>query len=204
MIKSILRVSLTLAIILTSVAVLATTEGDLSHISWDSSTPITWDLFQGTPPADATQRTEAAAIHMTVRWHASYSISSTDGAMWFGQVATITVSNSMEPSESWVVPGKAYANVLSHEQSHFDLNEAYRRKLECVLQGTSSCSDSTHQGAVNLLNSSLHQAANAILQKLSEMQSLYDSQTSHGTNTAEQNRWSNLISNWLEAPTTAP
>lgn len=204
MIKSLGRLSLALAIILTSVAVLATTEGDPFHISWDSSTPITWDLFQGTPPADAPQRTEAAAIHMTIRWHASYSVSSMDGKTWLGQVAAITVTNTMEPSESWVVPGKAYANVLSHEQSHFDLNEAYRRKLECVLLDTNACSDATQQGAVNMLNSSLHQAANAILQTLSEMQSLYDSQTFHGTNASEQTRWDSLISNWLETPTAAP
>ena len=204
MIKSILRVSLAVAVILTSVTALATTEGDLFHVSWDSSSPITWDLFQGPPPADASQRTEAAAIHMTVRWHASYSVSSSDGTTWLGQVASITVTNTMEPSKSWVVPGKAFDNVLSHEQSHFDLNEVYRRKLEYVLHGTSSCSGSTQQSAVNLLNSSLHQAANAILQKLSEMQSLYDSQTFHSTNAAEQSRWDNLISGWLDAPTTAP
>lgn len=202
--KSILRLSLALALVLSSVAAFATADGDLFHVNWDSSTPITWDLFQGPPPADAAQRTEAAAIHMTVRWHASYSVSSTDGLTWLGQVAAITVTNTMEPSESWVVPGKAYANVLRHEQSHFDLNEAYRRKLECVLQDTSPCSDATQQGAINLLYSSLHQTANAILQKLSEMQSLYDSQTSHGTNGSEQNRWDQLIRNWLEAPTTAP
>jgi hypothetical protein len=36
------------------------------------------------------------------------------------------------------------------------------------------------------------------------MTELYDSQTVHGTNTAEQLRWQTLIAGWLAAPMTAP
>ncbi len=204
MIKSILRLFLALAIVLCSISTLATTEADLPRINWDHANPITWSLFQGTPPADATQRTEAAAIHMTIRWHASYSVSSINGTAWIGQVATITVTNTMEPTHSWVVPGKTFASVLRHEQLHFDLNEVYRRKLECLLLGIGTCSSVTQQGTVDLLNASLHQSANVVLQKLSDMQTLYDSQTFHGNNSAEQARWQDLINDWLVAPTTAP
>ena len=204
MMKSILRLFLALAIVLCSISTLATTEGDLPRINWDHATPITWSLFQGTPPDDASQRTEAAAIHMTIRWHATYSVSSINGTDWTGQVASITVTNTMEPTRSWVVPGKTVANVLNHEQLHFDLNEVYRRKLECLLLGIGTCNSATQQGTVDLLNASLHQSANAVLQKLSDMQTLYDSQTSHGSNSAEQARWQDLINDWLVAPTTAP
>ena len=204
MTKSFQYVLLALAIALCSISTLATTAGDLSHVNWDQAAPITWSLFQGTPPVDASQRTEAAAIHMTIRWHASYSVSSINGTTWTGQVASITVTNTMEPTYSWVVPGKTFASVLVHEQSHFDLNEVYRRKLECLLLGTGTCSAATQQAAVDLLNASLHQTANTVLQQLSDMQALYDSQTSHGSNSAEQARWQNLINNWLLAPTTAP
>lgn len=204
MTKSFQHVLLGLAIALCSISALATTAGDLSHVNWDQASPITWSLFQGTPPADASQRTEAAAIHMTIRWHASYSVSSINGSTWTGQVASITVTNTMEPADSWVVPGKAFASILGHEQSHFDLNEVYRRKLECLLLGTNTCNGATQQAVVDLLNTSLHQTANTVLQQLSDMQTLYDSQTSHGSNSAEQARWQNLISSWLVAPTTAP
>ena len=203
MIKPILRWSFVLVLVLTASLVFAN-EMEPWRVDWESVPTISWDLFQGTPPSDAAHRTEAAAIHMTIRWHASYSVSSSNGSHWSGQVASITVTNTMEPALSWVVPGKGYPSVLEHEQLHFDLNEVYRRKLECLLLATQACSGSTQQGAVDLLNTTLHQTANVVLQKLSEMQALYDAQTSHGNNTGEQARWHDLIVGWLAAPTTAP
>ena len=205
MTESIVRWMSALAILLFSVSLIAmTAEVEPLSVTWDHAYPITWDLFQGSPPADAVQRTEAAAIHMTIRWHASYSVSSANGTAWTGQVASITVTNTMEPSRSWVVPGKTFANVLSHEQMHFDLNEVYRRKLECLLLATGTCDSTTQQGAIDLLNATLHQTANIVLQQVSDMQALYDIQTSHGNDRAEQARWETLISNWLIAPTMAP
>ena len=205
MTKSIHRSILALALTLCFISSIAIAEVGSSHVEWDEYVPITWDLFQGTPPADAHQRTEAAAIHMTISWRASYSVSSSNGGTsWVGQVAAITVTNTMEPASSWVVPGKTDDNVLSHEQLHFDLNEVYRRKLECLLLATNLCQASTQQEAVDQLNAALHQTATVVLQKLSEMQTLYDSQTYHSTNAAEQARWQGLIDQWLLAPTTAP
>ena len=205
MCKSVLRLLLTLAMTLCLVSWVAIAEIEPSRITWDQTTPITWDLFQGIPPADAAQRTEAAAIHMTLRWHASYAVSSSNGgATWTGQVAAITVTNTMEPDQSWVVPGKAFDGVLSHEQLHFDLNEVYRRKLECRLLETISCQASTQQATIDQLVSALSKTANAILLQAEETQELYDSETSHSTDAAGQARWQAVISQWLLAPLTAP
>ena len=121
-----------------------------------------------------------------------------------GQVAAITVTNTMEPERSWVVPGKAFDNVLSHERLHFDLNEVYRRKLEYVLKETASCQATTQQAAIDQLVCAMNQTANAILQQAEEIQELYDSETGHCTNTSGQARWQSLISQWLLAPLTAP
>ena len=121
-----------------------------------------------------------------------------------GQVSAITVTNTMEPEQSWVVPSKAFDNVLSHERLHFDLNEVYRRKLEYVLMETTSCLATTQQAAIDQLVSALSQTANAILRRAEEIQELYDSETEHNTNTLGQARWQGLISQWLLAPLTAP
>jgi hypothetical protein len=196
---------LTVAITLCLFTLGAFAEIGSTQIEWDQSAPVTWDLFRGVPPADAPQRTEAAAIHMTIRWHVSYSVSSSNGgATWTGQVAAITVTHTMEPDQSWVVPGKAFDNVLSHEQLHFDLNEVYRSKLECLLLETTSCQASTQQAAIDQLVSTLSQTANAILLRSEETQELYDSETAHSTDAAGQARWQALISQWLLAPLTAP
>jgi hypothetical protein len=203
MTKSFQYVLLALAIALSSISTLATTAGDLSHVNWDQAAPITWSLFQGTPPADAPNHREPANIIMTLSWHASFSVSSNAGT-WIAQVTSITVTNTMSTTLSWVINERATESILNHEQLHFDLSEVYRRKLECELLRIDSYSSATQQGAVDMLNASLHQIANAILQEAEEMQALYDSQTSGSLNSAEQARWQNLISNWLLAPTTAP
>jgi len=205
MIKTIQRLLLVMIVTFGFGTIAALAEVGSTHIDWDPYAPVSWDLFQGTPPADANQRTEAAAIHMTISWRASYAVSSSNGGTtWVGQVAEITVTNTMEPASSWVVSSKATPTILNHEQLHFDLNEVYRRKLTCLLQATTACQASTQQAAVDQLNAALHQTASVVLQKLSEMQALYDSQTFHSTNTAEQDRWGELIDQWLAAPTTAP
>ena len=200
---SVIRVVATplLACLIGFTAFATTSDGSVSGIPWSASTPLTWDLFQAAPPADAVNRSEAAAIHMTIRWHASYSVTSSGGS-WAGQVQNVTITNTMEPSLSWVVPGKADAQVLRHEQAHFDLNEAYRRKLEVLLPCIQARS-ATKEGAIDTLNADLHQRADEILEQLQAAQARYDTETGHGSNPAGQARWEAQIAAWLLNPTAA-
>ena len=202
--QSVRRISWSLILLVCLLSSLVAAGSETAHFDWSQAAPLYWSLFQGAVPADAVHRTEAAAIHMTIRWRARYAVSSLDGATWTGQIASITVTNTMEPSQSWVVPGKTLPSVLGHEQLHFDLNEVYRRKLEWVLLATDTCTEASQQTAVDRLNGKLQQNAARVLQKLSDMQALYDSQTSHGTNASEQGRWQGLIAAWLVTPTAAP
>jgi len=171
-------------------------------IPWDVSTPIRWSMFQAIPPADAIHRNEAAAIHMTIRWHTGYSVRS-NGSTWTGQITSVTVTNTMEPSLSWVVPGKADNRVLGHEQGHFDLNEVYRRKLEALLPCLQA-QGATKEASIDALNAAIHQCAGEILAQLQAMQSRYDDETSHGNHSAEQARWESQIAAWLLQPISAP
>jgi len=180
----------------------ATAQGTTPGIPWDATSPLTWDLFRCTPPADAVHRSEAAAIHMTIRWHASYAVTS-NGSTWTGHVQTVTVANTMEPSLSWVVPGKATAQVLRHEQGHFDLNEVYRRKLEMHL-ACLQAQNASKQGAIDVLNAALHQRANEILARLQVAQARYDAEAGHGNDLTRQAQWETLIAAWLLNPAAAP
>jgi len=179
----------------------ASSEASVPSVPWNGAAPITWSLFQCTAPADAVHRSEAAAIHMTIRWHASYSLTSTGGD-WTGHVGEVTVTNTMEPSLSWVVPGKATEQVLRHERLHFDLNEVFRRKLEIVLP----CVQATHatkDSVIGTLNSTLQQRANEVLTQLQAAQSRYDAETRHGNDAAGQARWEAQIAAWLLNPAAA-
>jgi len=190
--------------VLAAFSIAASAETESVHVAWDPACPITWSLFQASPPADAARRSEAAAIHMTIRWHATYTVSSTDGVHWTSHLATITVTNTMEPSLSWAVPGMTTAALLQHEQTHFDLGEVYRRKIDCLLRAIAPSSALSQQEAVNALDANIRAVGDAQLQQWRAMTELYDSQTAHGTNTSEQLRWQTLVAGWLNAPTTAP
>ncbi len=176
---------------------------DLARVSWHPERPITWDMFQGAPPQDACERSEAAAIHMTLEWSASYEIRSSS-AGYVGRVATVSVTNTMQPQRSWVVDGRQSDRLLHHEQIHFDLNEVYRRRIESSLLSIGPCQTSTQQGAIQWLDSRLHQVANEQLDQLESMHALYDAQTSHGTNLEEQRRWDEQVYEWLARAATAP
>lgn len=193
---------LLLACLIGLVGFATASDGSVPGIPWDVATPLTWDLFLATPPADAVHRSEAAAIHMTIHWHASYSVAPSGGA-WIGHVKSVTVGNTTEPSRSWVVPGKADDRVLRHEQGHFDLNEVYRRKLEIVLPCIQArCA--TKEGVIVTLNAALHRKANEVLAQLQAAQARYDAEAGHGNDPAGQARWDAQIAVWLLNPTAAP
>ena len=181
---------------------IATAAANAAGIEWNEASPITWSLFQCSAPADAAHRSEAAAIHMTIRWHASYAVTS-NGSTWIGHVQSVTVTNTMEPSLSWVVAGKASARVLQHEQSHFDLNEVYRRKLAILLPCLQAQSP-TKEGAAAALDAALRRKANEVLSQLQKAQARYDAETGHGNDAAGQARWEAQIAAWLLNPTAAP
>ena len=173
-------------------------------IPWADGCPLTWGNFQCPAPADAARRVDVAAIHMTIQWSASYTVrSQIANGSWTGAVDHLTVTNVMDPAQSWVISSRASTDALRHEQGHFNLNEVYRRKLEASLTGLQS-QGATGEEAQTRLNDLLHTTASSVLDRLEEMQSRYDEETGHGTNPAGQSSWDQQIQAWLVCPTTAP
>lgn len=191
-------------IVLASVSLVSAQGAGSYGIPWEADRLISWSDFRGPPPPDAALRSEAAAIHMTIAWHATYTVTTQDRVHWIGRIASVTVTNTMDPTRSWVVPGKASAHLLQHEQTHFDLNEVYRRRIEILLQGIPACAGSDQNDAVRRLDTQLHAIAEAELQTLQAMQSLYDAETAHGIDRTEQTRWEEKIRGWLQSPLAAP
>ena len=172
-------------------------------IAWDAARPLSWSDFQGVAPPTSGNLTEPAAIHMTIHWRVSYSATCANGRTWSGRVETAEVSNVMSPGLSWAVPGQTNALILLHEQTHFDLNEVYRRKLEHALLSVQTQGGS-QQGVVDALNERVHAIAKQLLNRLVAMQDVYDAETSPGLNQPVQNRWKDQVSLWLIDPSLAP
>jgi hypothetical protein len=174
------------------------------QVEWDQSSPITWDLFQGTPPAESIHRREPAQIAVNYGWHADFTAEQSLDGTWVAHATSVVVTLHMVLANSWANLSLVTPHILQHEQLHFDLYEVYHRKLELCMLEIRSSSSTTGQGAFNQLQTSLAHVFSTILQTANETQALYDSQTSHSTNAAEQARWQGLISQWLIEPTTAP
>jgi hypothetical protein len=173
-------------------------------VPWVDGCPLTWDNFVCPPPPDAARHVDVAAIHMTIQWNASYTIRTQLGTSgWCGSVDSLTVTNMMDPAQSWVIESRASSFSLLHEQNHFNLNEVYRRKLELSLQGLQS-QGATGDEAQARLNDLLHSTASAILNRLEQMQAEYDEETGHGTDADGQAAWDDQISDWLLDPMSAP
>jgi len=198
------RLSSLLALLLL-VSVSAALGQSTQLIPWDAERLIHWGDFQGAPPPNASQLSEAAAIHMTVKWHAQYAVRSerTEGYSWIGTVGDVLISNSMNPRFSWVISSKATAAILRHEQHHFDLNEVYARRLGETLAAV-QVRGASAESTMSQLDERIQQTADDILDRLSMIQDRYDTETSHGTNDAAQAQWEADIRTWLVTPSLAP
>jgi len=202
------RVVLLLVILMATV--LAMTTGVIAqvpeHVPWSADQPITWQLFLSPYPQDGCLQAEAAAIHMTLNWSVSYVIDyDTLKGTWYGYVdkPLITVTNTMEPLLSWAATQGKSADVLNHEQRHFDLNEVYARKLAARL-AVPHVTGATIDAVRTALKKEINTTASAVLDMASQMQSLYDEETAHSTNGNMQASWAAKIAAWLASPTQAP
>ncbi len=176
------------------------------HVPWSADQPISWQFFLAPYPQDGCLQAEAAAIHMTLNWSVSYVIDyDTQNGNWYGYVdsSMTKVTNTMEPSLSWAASQGKTADVLNHEQRHFDLNEVYARKLGILLERPRVTGATTDE-VRSALRKQINAVASAVLDKASQMQSLYDNDTAHGTNAAVQASWAAKIDAWLMNPMQAP
>jgi hypothetical protein len=172
-------------------------------VCWSVNRPLTWADFSSPPPANASNLVDVAAIHMTIRWSASYAIRNQGGSTWAGTVESLSVLNAMDTARSWVVANRQSAQALSHEQTHFNLNEVYRRKIESALR-CQQATGTTAEATQSVLAQRLHQTADALLDRAAEMQSQYDRETRHGNDAAKQAEWDRKVLGWLTSPSLAP
>lgn len=138
---------------------------------WNDSYSLTWADFKDQP--DKKERAVAiTASGITF----GYSIKQADK-----QVIsfTTTVVAHFYPEQSWHKL-EADAQVLQHEQLHFDITELYARKFR---QRISKLKIS------NNIGDQLKQMHLAINKELAAMQDVYDIETDFSRNAKEQARW---------------
>src|SRR5690606_34314099 len=93
-------------------------------------------------------------------------------------------------SESWT-KDRTNADLLAHEQAHFDITELHARKLRLAFS-------LLPDGCV-LNSEQISDLVNPIYAESDKMQTDYDKTTRHGLDKAAQEQWEILISESLKA-----
>ncbi len=103
--------------------------------------------------------------------------------------ATISIKVFFDKNKSWVKETNN-AELLKHEQTHFDITELWARKFRQKLKGK-TFSFKSFQNELNNIQAS-------IFKDSKEMQVLYDKETEHSVNTANQQKWNKKIAEDLK------
>ncbi len=118
-------------------------------------------------------------------------------------LASLNVRAHMQPSKSWVKPGKQSPALLHHEQGHFDISHVIAEKTEfaILLWGIQHSGEGEECGKVPARNAAVkawnklnpNKAIQKIFNKggavLKQAQDDYDNATGHGVNVAAQQAW---------------
>jgi len=97
---------------------------------------------------------------------------------------TITVSRS----ESWVVRGQQSADLLRHEQGHYDITALGAREVH-------DRSSTLTSAQCPEINREVQQIEGDVQTRINQANRRYDTQTNHGANATVQQRWNTSIRN---------
>lgn len=151
------------------------TAQDASSIEWGR--PVTLADFESSPTAKDT-----AAANISVTILLGYA-QGPDGLLRF------KVGAVMDKDESWIREEfKNNAEVLSHEQGHFDIAHIYAKRLEAGLKG---------KRYKNADIKALHEIYDSFLGKMHALQVRYDRETKGGMDAAAQAQWKKFIAREL-------
>jgi len=149
---------------------------------WQPETKLNWDDFL----AEAPNRNSFAAFTYTLI-NMEYSATITEGKV----IPSFKIYAAFNRRRSWVKNQKEARTpeILAHEQAHFDISEITARRLRKALL-TETYSRKSLEQKIN----SIYQVT---VQAGDEMQALYDQESDHGLNKAQQLKWSNRVKNEL-------
>lgn len=154
------------------------TEGD--SIYYSTKRPLTWADFQARIPASRYE----AEVFPTLGYDEHTEV--VKGVVNL----QLSVKVCLPKSAAWAKPGAQTPYTLNHEQRHFDIAkiaaEHFKQKIK-----TLKLPPENYDGPVNEEYLDAYRAMN-------EMQKQYDTETAHGINTGEQQKWNERIDRELK------
>ena len=147
-------------------------QADRDIVVWSQNRKLTWADFQGEVD-QAAKAIEAAKSRIAISLDMSC-----------GATSKLTLTAEFEKGNSWVKPGETTDRLLRHEQTHFDIVELFRRRLDkTIRQAGNAC------GNRELIASRYKENDRA----LSDEQARYDAETKHGTDLESQQQWTERV-----------
>lgn len=102
------------------------------------------------------------------------------------EIIDVNTTISVSRARSWVMANSKSNLLLNHEQGHFDIIALGMREVYKRLLSVSGTKSSEFNKEVEIIRSSVQR-------KIDDKNHLYDRQTNHGMNVAEQQGWSSKI-----------
>ncbi len=168
--------------LLISLQVIGQNKKDISQnrIYYNEQPKLTWNSFKGEKPSN----TEfAASVNTGIGFKWSYA---TDQGIIDLQYEVVSY---VQPNFSWVVEKEKDAELLTHEQLHFDITELHARMFRKRL------SEYKFGRNIRKAMSKIH---GDIEFERNQMQKTYDNETEHSKNTVKQLFWEEKIAKLLE------
>lgn len=145
---------------------------------------LTWDDFRelGSRPADAAGD-ENAQIHSDVNQPGRVRVSREDGQP---RVSSLSVTISIVRADTWVVRSAKTAELLSHEQGHYDITGLSGRDMGNEILAARA-------GTIEDLQQQITDIIERYRQQAQELNTRYDTETGGGRNRDAQRRWDERI-----------
>ncbi|MEO8149011.1 MAG: DUF922 domain-containing protein [Bacteroidia bacterium] len=151
---------------------------DSTLITWSDSYKLNYDDFMGKPGKEAEVALTSSGIYFLYEYDGKSQLS-------------IQLSSMFDKTKSWFKEDGKVPEVLSHEQTHFDITELNVRLFRKALTERSF-------RKANNFDVLLPRIYNDFTGKCSQMQNDYDNQTNHGTDTNAQKGWEKKVAKQLE------
>lgn len=148
-----------------------------TEILWAKNARLKWSDFQGSVPEPTGTVTALSQISLGVKYYNRSEIKKAKAYCVFNKLG------------SWVKEKTDFG--LQHEQLHFNIGEYCRRLLQNKIDSVIT----RNRYITELTIETIFRESKEYHKK---MQLLYDSETSHGVYTLQQNTWEEKVEEWLK------
>jgi hypothetical protein len=168
-------------------------------IGWSSGRALRWADFVGRVDADAPPE-NIAATAASLTWTYGYE-TVVDGGACSYRITTAHAEAVFHPHRSWVRPNHATADVLRHEQGHFDITQIHKLMFDALvaplIDATYRCEGRTRRQISARVEAEIRAQLEPIYDDVWDnhlrTQAAYDAETHHGSSGDPQAAWTRAI-----------